>query len=69
MKLNARIAATVAAALALALGGAGSALASHGADDPAPHQQGEHHQQGKKHKHRGGKHHQGHGADDGPRHT
>lgn len=68
MKLNARIAATVAAALAPALGGAGSALASHGADDPAPHHQGEHHHKGKHH-HRGGKHHKGHGADDGPNHT
>lgn len=67
MKLIARISAALAVALALAVGGAGSAVAKHGADDPPGHHHGKHHQ-GKHHHHKG-QHHQGHGADDGPNHT
>ena len=73
MKKLSRISAGLAVALALAIGGAGSALASHGADDPAGHHRGEHHgkrhHHGRHHHHHNGNHHQGHGADDGPNHT
>lgn len=57
-----------AAALAVALGGAGAAVADHGADDPAGHHQ--EHKNGEKHhgKHKHhGRHH--HGNDDSPNHT
>jgi Spy/CpxP family protein refolding chaperone len=57
------------AALVLALGGAGAAFASNGADDPAgqhrEHQNGEkHHKHDGKHRH----HRHGRGQDDGPNH-
>ena len=55
-----------AVALALAVGGAGTAVAKHGADDPPGHHKGQHH---KKHHHQKGEHHHGHGADDGPNHA
>jgi hypothetical protein len=60
-----RFAAVIAAALALAIGGAGTALASHGAHDPAGHHHGEHHHHGHHHHVH---HHHSHGADDGPNH-
>jgi hypothetical protein len=72
MKQLSRISAALAVALALTVGGAGSALASHGADDPVGHQHGEHngkHHHHGRHHHHNGNHHQGHGADDGPNHT
>jgi Spy/CpxP family protein refolding chaperone len=70
MKLITRISAALAVALALAVGGAGTAIAKHGADDPPGHHQGEHHGERHHHgKHHQGQHHQGHGADDGPNHT
>ncbi len=65
MKPIVRLSAALAVALALAVGGAGTAVAKHGADDPPGHHKGKHH---KKHHHKG-EHHHGHGADDGPNHT
>jgi Spy/CpxP family protein refolding chaperone len=64
MRLLARISAAAAVALALVIGGAGSAIAKHGADDPPGHHKGAHHHHGMHH-HKG---HHGHGADDGPNH-
>jgi hypothetical protein len=61
MKLFARIGAILAVALAVALGGAGTAVAKHGADDPPAHHHGRHHH----HKHH---HHHHHGAEHGPNH-
>ncbi len=66
-----------AAALAIALGGAGAALADHSADDPPgqhqEHKNGENHHGKHKGKHHGRHHHGddhgGHGNDDGPNHT
>jgi Spy/CpxP family protein refolding chaperone len=64
-------------ALAVALGGAGAALADHGADDPPgkhqEHKNGEKRHHGK-HKHHGRHHHEkgddhGGNGDDGPNHT
>ena len=74
MRLIARTTAAFAVAAAVALGGAGTAIAKHGADDPPGHHRGEHrhhgkHHHGRHHHHRGEDHHQGHGADDGPNHT
>lgn len=67
MKPTARISAALAIALALAVGGAGTALAKHGADDSPGQHRGKHHHHGKHH--HNDQHHQGHGADDGPNHT
>jgi hypothetical protein len=67
MKLIARMSAALAVALAVAVGGAGTAVAKHGFDDPAGHHQGEHHHHGMHHHHKG-EHHHGQGADDGPNH-
>jgi hypothetical protein len=47
---------------AVAVGGAGIAQASHGADDPAGHHR--HHERHHHHHH----HHHRHGGDDGPNH-
>ncbi|HEX2708516.1 MAG TPA: hypothetical protein VHM66_10975 [Solirubrobacterales bacterium] len=57
-----RSAAAVAVVAAMAIGGSGVALASNGADDPAPHHQGKHHKQDH------GRHHHGKGAEHGPNH-
>lgn len=62
-----RAAAAGAVVAAMALGGAGVAYASHGADDPAGHHRHKHH--GKHHHHKGEMHHHGQGRDDGPNHT
>jgi len=61
MKLFARISAALAVALTMALGGAGTAVAKHGADDPPGHHHGKHHH----HKHH---HHHHHGGEHGPNH-
>jgi hypothetical protein len=53
------------AALVLALSGAGTAFADHGADDPPGHHQ--EHRNGGKHHHKGN-HHPGHGKEHGPNH-
>jgi hypothetical protein len=69
MQLIRRIAAAI-AALAIGVGGAGVAQASHGADDPPGHEAHHHHH----HHHHGNDdrgHHHGHhhgGKDDGPNH-
>jgi hypothetical protein len=60
-----RMTAALAVAGAMAIGGSGVAIASHGADDPAAHEQ-HHHHKGKHHHHRG--HHHRHAPDDGPNH-
>lgn len=60
-----RISTALAVAFAVALGGAGSAVAKHGADDPPGHHRKHH----KKHHHAGEDNHKKHGADDGPNHT
>jgi hypothetical protein len=60
-----RIAAALAVAGVMAIGGSGVAIASHGADDPPGHEQ-HHHHNGKHHHHKGEDHH--HGNDDGPNH-
>lgn len=49
MKPFARISAALAVALALAVGGAGTAFAKQGADDPAGHHHGKHHHHGQHH--------------------
>jgi len=61
-----RTAAATGAALALALGGTGAALAANGADDPPGHHQ-EHQGKGHhgKHHHHGRHHHHGKGDDHG----
>lgn len=61
-----RTAVATGAALALALGGTGAALASGGADDPPAHHQ-EHQGKGHKgkHHHHGRHHHHGNGDDHG----
>lgn len=52
MKIRiARIAAVIAAAVPLTLGGAAFAQASHGADDPAGHHHGHDHHHGHHHHH------------------
>ena len=66
-----RISAALAVAGVMAIGGSGMAIASHGADDPAGHEQ-HHHHKGKhhhhaRHHHKGEDHH--HGNDDGPNHN
>jgi Spy/CpxP family protein refolding chaperone len=61
-----RISAALAVAGVMAIGGSGVAIASHGADDPAGHEQ-HHHHKGKHHHHHKGHHHR-HGNDDGPNH-
>jgi Spy/CpxP family protein refolding chaperone len=61
-----RISAALAIAGVMAIGGSGVAIASHGADDPAGHQQ-HHHHKGKHHHHHKGHHHRHHN-DDGPNH-
>jgi hypothetical protein len=61
-----RISAALAIAGVMAIGGSGVAIASHGADDPAGHEQ-HHHHKGKHHHHHKGHHHR-HGNDDGPNH-
>jgi Spy/CpxP family protein refolding chaperone len=71
-----KTAAVLAAALAIAVGGAGAAFADNGADDPAGQHQ-EHKNGEKRHHHgkHGQRHHQkgddhgGHGNDDGPNHS
>ncbi|HWI97341.1 MAG TPA: hypothetical protein VNS60_14875 [Solirubrobacterales bacterium] len=60
-----RMSAALAVAGVMALGGSGVAIASHGADDPAGHEQNHHHK-GKHHHHHKGHHR--HGNDDGPNH-
>jgi hypothetical protein len=64
-----RISAALAVAGVMAIGGSGVAIASHGADDPAGHEQHHHHNgkhHGRNHHHKGQDHH--HGNDDGPNH-
>ncbi len=64
-----RISAALAVAGVMAIGGSGVAIASHGADDPAGHEQHHHkgkHHHGRHHHHKGEDHH--HGNDDGPNH-
>ncbi len=61
MKLVARISAVLAVALAVALGGAGAAVARHGADDSPGHHHGKHHH----HRHH---HHRHHAGEHGPNH-
>jgi Spy/CpxP family protein refolding chaperone len=64
-----RISAALSIAGVMAIGGSGVAIASHGADDPAGHEQ-HHHHNGKhhgRHHHHKGEDHQ-HGNDDGPNH-
>jgi hypothetical protein len=61
-----RISAALAVAGVMAIGGSGVAIASHGADDPAGHEQ-HHHHKGKHHHHHKGDHHR-HANDDGPNH-
>jgi hypothetical protein len=61
-----RISAALAVAGVMAIGGSGVAIASHGADDPAGHEQ-HHHHKGKHHHHHKGHHHR-HANDDGPNH-
>lgn len=60
-----RMPAALAVAGVMAIGGSGVAIASHGADDPAGHEQ-HHHHKGKHHHHHKGHHR--HGNDDGPNH-
>jgi Spy/CpxP family protein refolding chaperone len=60
-----RMSAALAVAGVLAIGGSGVAIADHGADDPAGHEQ-HHHHKGKHHHHHKGHHR--HGNDDGPNH-
>jgi Spy/CpxP family protein refolding chaperone len=65
-----RMSAALAVAGAMAIGGSGVAIASHGADDPAGHEQHHHHKgkhHGRHHHHKGEDHH-GQGNDDGPNH-
>jgi hypothetical protein len=59
-----RMTAAAAVIAAMAIGGSGVALASHGADDPAGHHKGEHHHKG--HHHHKGEHH--HHGNHGPNH-
>jgi Spy/CpxP family protein refolding chaperone len=59
-----RMSAALAIAGVMAIGGSGVAIASHGADDPAGHEQ-HHHHKGKHHHHHNGRHHNG---NDGPNH-
>jgi hypothetical protein len=62
--------AAMAISMALGVGGAGTALAKHGADDPPGHHQEHHgkkHHKHKHHHHHGEDHHNG--GDDGPGHT
>jgi len=65
-----RISVALAVAGVMAIGGSGVAIASHGADDPAGHEQhhhkGKHHHHGRHHHHKGEDHHNGN--DDGPNH-
>lgn len=64
-----RISAALAVAGVMAIGGSGVAIASHGADDPAGHEQNHHkgnHHHGRHHHHKGEDHHNGN--DDGPNH-
>jgi len=60
----------LAVAGAVAFTGPGAALASHGADDPAPHHHARHHRHEDRHHHRHHhhRHHHRHGRDDGPNH-
>lgn len=60
-----RMSVALAVAGVMAIGGSGVAIASHGADDPAGHEQ--HHHHGRHHHHKGEDHHR-HGNDDGPDH-
>ncbi|HEX4465160.1 MAG TPA: hypothetical protein VH042_11030 [Solirubrobacterales bacterium] len=65
-----RLSAALAIAGVMAIGGSGVAIASHGADDPAGHEQHHHHKgkhHGHHHHHKGEDHH--HGNDDGPNHN
>jgi len=57
-----RISAALAIAGVMAIGGSGVAIASHGADDPAGHEQ-HHHHKGRHHHHHKGQHHRHHNGD------